>query len=112
MTGHYKYKNYYTLRTVHVNGVDREDYTITCLVRNQSGVIQEYFVTQQYNANIIPNKLPVLARFIFSRDLDNQLLLRAMAEEPAVALDSYLYHAMEFAEFMYIVSRKRDRPSK
>lgn len=103
MTGNYKYKNYYTSRRVHVDSVDENEYTITCLVRENEGNIKEYFVSRQYDVNIVPNGLPVFGRFIFHHGPDNKLTLSAMAEEPAILLPTF--GNSRFAEVLYALGR-------
>lgn len=105
MSGNYKYKNYYTSRTIHALGTDKEEYTFICLVRDESlGTIKKYFVSQPYNVNLVPNVLPIFGRFIFSpNEIDNKSTLIAMAEEETVQVD--FYRKSKLSEVMYVATR-------
>ena len=85
----YTYDTSYRIRRVYVENIYEYAYTISCLAKDisasssESGGFKEYFVTRRYNVNLARNALPIHGRFIFSRDSKNDIVLLAMAEEPA-----------------------------
>jgi hypothetical protein len=107
----YEYENAYRLRSIRVGNEYRDDWTITCLVRGAvSRRIKEYFVSKMYNVNFVADGLPILGRFIFSRNPRDELVLQALAEEPV----AWFYKTAKFrlAEFIYADLSRETFPSE
>jgi hypothetical protein len=101
----YVYENAYKVRTVHVGNVVMDEQTIACINRSD-GRIKDYFVSKAYNVNLVEDGLPVLGRFIFSRNAGGNLVLLALAEESAVGTG--LVRKSSFIEMTYVASRSLD----
>ena len=68
---------------------------------SQTQALNAYFVTRQYNVNLLSDQSSIFGRFIFSRKNGNLVLL-AMAEQPALEMIAELLQNSKFAEVMYV----------
>jgi hypothetical protein len=78
---------------------------VACVVRS-NGRIKDYFVTREYNVNEAYDGMPMLGRFIFSRDRNGTLVMVAMAEEAAAMSKSTRRSSL--IEILYIGCRSSD----
>jgi hypothetical protein len=105
----YQYDNPYQLmRTSYVDndGHPADENVILCLVRDyaQQDLMKEYFVSREYNVNLVEGAYPIVGRIIFSSNNANELVIEAMAEESAISAE--FLRKSRTVESLYIIKRK------
>jgi hypothetical protein len=84
---YYEYENRYRMVRIRFEGHVHVEYTFICLLRHQqSHEIKEYYVTQEYNVNLVVGARPIAGRFLILNDHTDDrvgIILEAVAEEPA-----------------------------
>jgi hypothetical protein len=102
----YEYENAYKERRVRVGNAAKYEHTIECVVRSR-GQIKDYFVSREYNVNLVHDGLPIVGRFIFTRDSRGNVVLLALAEEAAA--ESNFLRKSNLLEIAYITFRANER---
>lgn len=97
----YVYENVHRVRKIRIGDNDEDEFTFTCLARDNtdSGRIKEYFVTRQYNVNLVSDASPIFGRFVAKRNSSNVLEVLALAEEAATG--SGFVRKTKLAEAVY-----------
>lgn len=102
-------ENHYRSREVWVGGYPTKESVFSCLTRDRhTKRIKQYFVSNLYNVNKqLSSFFAISGCFIFTLDERDDLVIHALAEEPAK--EQLVFHSVER---MYAFKRKSLRPGR
>lgn len=106
------YSNHTRQIDVRLGEGDKEnfkDYVFSCVTASNMAeeILYTYYVSQEYNLSDVPNSY-IAGRFLFSRLINDRVLIYAIAEEPAYSLLT----SRTDAERAYLRKRTENEPSK